>query len=64
LTRTQNVTLGFFFGVQVPLSRWWTSRFQFAPAESLWRTLTYGRVQPMRLPMPAFVPPSVPATVG
>jgi uncharacterized protein len=38
----------FFLGVQVPLSRWWLSRFRFGPAEWVWRSLTYGSPQPMR----------------
>ncbi|MBN1204313.1 MAG: DUF418 domain-containing protein [Myxococcaceae bacterium] len=37
------------FALQVPFSHWWLSRFRFGPAEWLWRTLTYGRLQPMRL---------------
>jgi uncharacterized protein len=36
-----------FFLVQVPLSHWWLARYQFGPAEWLWRSLTYGRAQPM-----------------
>jgi uncharacterized protein len=35
-------------GVQLLISPWWLSRFRFGPAEWLWRSLTYGRVQPMR----------------
>jgi len=31
------------------LSVWWMGRFRFGPAEWLWRTLTYGKLQPMRL---------------
>lgn len=39
------------FVVQIVLSRWWLRRFQFGPAEWFWRTLTYGRPQPMiRIP--------------
>jgi uncharacterized protein len=34
--------------VQVPLATWWTHRFRFGPAEWAWRSLTYGRPQPMR----------------
>jgi uncharacterized protein len=30
-------------------SRWWLRRFRFGPAEWVWRSLTYGRPQPMRL---------------
>ncbi|NMO17038.1 DUF418 domain-containing protein [Pyxidicoccus fallax] len=37
------------FAVQVVLSHWWLARFRFGPAEWLWRSLTYGRAQPMRL---------------
>lgn len=37
------------FAIQIPLSRWWLSRFRFGPVEWLWRTLTHGRRQPMRL---------------
>lgn len=37
------------FGLQIPLSNWWLGRFRFGPAEWLWRTLTYGTAQPMRL---------------
>ncbi|MFE8602448.1 DUF418 domain-containing protein [Archangium violaceum] len=36
------------FALQVPFSHWWLSRFRFGPAEWLWRSLTYGRAQPMR----------------
>ena len=37
-----------FFAVQVLFSHWWLARFRFGPAEWLWRSLTYARVQPMR----------------
>lgn len=36
------------FAVEVVLSTWWLARFRFGPAEWLWRSLTYGRMQPMR----------------
>ena len=36
------------FGVQLAYSRWWLSRFRFGPVEWLWRTLTYGNLQPMQ----------------
>jgi uncharacterized protein len=45
--------LMFFFGVQVMFSRWWLARFQYGPAEWLWRSLTYGERQPLRLPVAA-----------
>ena len=38
------------FVAQIPLSVWWMNRFQFGPVEWLWRTLTYMRPQPFRLP--------------
>jgi uncharacterized protein len=34
--------------LQLPLSVWWLRRFRFGPAEWLWRSLTYGRRQPLR----------------
>jgi uncharacterized protein len=38
---------------QLLLSVWWLRRFQFGPAEWLWRSLTYGRAQPWRYADPA-----------
>ncbi|MFP2957416.1 DUF418 domain-containing protein [Myxococcus sp. 1LA] len=38
----------FVFAVQVVLSRLWLTYFRFGPVEWLWRSLTYGKVQPMR----------------
>jgi uncharacterized protein len=55
------INTAFFFAVQVPLSRWWLARFKYGPAEWLWRSLTYGRAQPFRLP--SFLPTPVPAAV-
>ena len=49
------VNLTFFFAVQLPFSRWWIARYRFGPAEWLWRSMTYGRAQPMRLHAPAGV---------
>lgn len=37
------------FAAQIGFSRWWLDRFRFGPAEWLWRSLTYGYRQPMRL---------------
>lgn len=37
------IAVAIFFVIQVPLSRWWLSRFQVGPMEYLWRVLTYGR---------------------
>jgi uncharacterized protein len=50
----QLLVVGAVWVVQLLVSPIWLQRFQFGPAEWLWRTLTYGRVQPMRqdAPMP------------
>ncbi|HEX3481039.1 MAG TPA: DUF418 domain-containing protein [Kofleriaceae bacterium] len=36
------------FALQVVACRLWLARFRFGPVEWLWRTLVYGRAQPMR----------------
>jgi uncharacterized protein len=36
------------FALQVPVSVWWMQRYEFGPAEWIWRSLTYGRIQPFR----------------
>ena len=36
------------FAVQALVSRWWLDRFTFGPLEWLWRSLMYGRRQPMK----------------
>jgi len=38
----------YYFGVQTLVSHLWLARFRFGPAEWLWRSLTYGKAQPMR----------------
>ncbi|MBK8498441.1 MAG: DUF418 domain-containing protein [Flavobacteriales bacterium] len=38
----------FVFILQVLWSHWWLKRFRFGPMEWLWRSLTYGKVMPMR----------------
>jgi uncharacterized protein len=43
------VGLAIYIG-QVVFSRVWLRRYQFGPAEWVWRSLTYGRGQPMRQP--------------
>jgi uncharacterized protein len=43
------------YGLQIPLSRWWLSRFRYGPLEWLWRTLTYGSIQPFRRRAPVAV---------
>ncbi len=32
----------------IPFSHWWMKRFRYGPAEWLWRSLTYWKLQPMR----------------
>ena len=41
------------FALQVVFSRWWLERYRFGPVEWLWRSLTYGQRQPMRIAAPA-----------
>lgn len=36
-----------FYMAQLVFSRWWLGRFRFGPFEWVWRSLTYGRRQPM-----------------
>jgi len=38
-----------FFAVLLLFCTWWLGRFRFGPAEWLWRSLTYLKVQPLRL---------------
>ena len=48
--RTAGVGLAVaIYAAQLPFSVWWLKHFRFGPAEWLWRTLTYGKRQPMRL---------------
>lgn len=35
--------------LQLPISGWWVQRFRMGPMEWLWRSLTYGKAQPMRI---------------
>ncbi|MCL1635672.1 DUF418 domain-containing protein [Luteimonas sp. SX5] len=42
------VVWALLFSAQMAVSRWWLMRFRFGPMEWLWRSLTYGRLQPMR----------------
>jgi uncharacterized protein len=46
---------------QLAVSEPWLRHFRFGPAEWLWRSLTYWKLQPMRLAQPA---PSVPEIVA
>lgn len=38
-----------FFALQMWFSRWWLARYRFGVMEWLWRTMTYGRIQPLAL---------------
>ena len=38
-----------FFTIQLFFCRWWLNRFRFGPAEWLWRSLAYLKLQPLRL---------------
>ena len=40
---------GAILAFQLPFSLWWARKFQFGPAEWLWRLLTYQRLPSMRL---------------
>lgn len=46
----RSLQMGFviaMIAMQLLLSPWWLSRFRFGPAEWLWRSLTYWRLQPL-----------------
>ena len=45
---TRLVLIPLIFAAQVGFSVWWLNHFRFGPMEWLWRTLTYGKFQPMR----------------
>jgi uncharacterized protein len=38
-----------FFAIQLLFCAWWLKRFRFGPAEWLWRSLTYLKLQPLRV---------------
>jgi uncharacterized protein len=37
------------FATEIVLCGWWIRRFRFGPLEWVWRSLTYGKLQPMRV---------------
>lgn len=47
------------FVAQMGVSAWWLSRYRFGPMEWLWRSLTYGEMQPMRVARPERVPAAI-----
>ena len=52
------------FAAEALVSTAWLSHFRFGPAEWLWRSLTYGRMQPMRADASSPRSPSPPVTAG
>jgi uncharacterized protein len=40
----------FIFGLQMLFSRWWMRKFSFGPVEWLWRSVTYWKILPFRVP--------------
>ena len=44
------------FALQIVVSRLWLRSFQYGPFEWLWRSLTYGRVPPLRVTSDRLVP--------
>ena len=36
-----------FYAIEVAWSNWWLANFKFGPAEWIWRSMTYGKLQPM-----------------
>jgi uncharacterized protein len=52
----QLLVVGAIWIVQLVVSPIWLQSFRFGPAEWLWRTLTYGRMQPMRQEAPTLAP--------
>ena len=47
-TATLGISLA-IFAAQIAWSHWWLARFRFGPMEWVWRVLTYGKLQPMRV---------------
>ena len=43
------VVVVLIYAAQIVFSIWWLRRFRFGPLEWLWRSLMYGRRQPLRL---------------
>jgi len=50
LSPSQSMALAVgIFCIQIGLSHLWLARFRFGPVEWVWRSLTYGKAQPMRV---------------
>lgn len=54
----QLVTTVLVWAVLLMLAPWWLRRFQYGPLEWLWRTLTYGRLEPLARERPAAPAPA------
>lgn len=39
------------YALELKLSKWWLAHYRFGPAEWAWRSLTYGQLQPMKIPI-------------
>ena len=37
-----------FYTLQIFISRWWLSRYQYGPLEYIWRLGTYGKMMPLK----------------
>ena len=49
VTSALAIAVAIYIG-QVFFSAWWLARYRYGPVEWLWRTLMYGKAQPMALP--------------
>jgi uncharacterized protein len=49
------------FTAQWMFGRYWLARYRFGPLEWIWRSVTYWRVQPLRIDAPAAAPMALPA---
>ena len=48
VTGAQMLFVAAVVGLQLWWSPWWLARYRFGPMEWLWRSLTYGRWQPVK----------------
>ena len=67
LNQTLGLAAGFLIAcgilaLQLGWSRWWMARFRFGPAEWLWKTLAYLKVQPMHAGVESTQPPLQPSS--
>ncbi|COF97954.1 Predicted membrane protein [Streptococcus pneumoniae] len=37
-----------FYTLQIFISRWWLSHYQYGPLEYIWRLGTYGKMMPLK----------------